>query len=107
MRPAVKAVIVIAVCLVVAGMVVLMLRKFGSRPDNEPVLVAVAPASVGGATSASNPVAPAPAALNTCDKKACGGVIQSYLDKNWAYTSSDFGECKDCPVVKYPNNLPS
>lgn len=41
----------------------------------------------------------------TCDTAACNKVIDSYIAKNWAYTSSDFGECKGCPVVGFPNRV--
>lgn len=40
-----------------------------------------------------------------CDKTACNGTINDYLNRGWWYTSSDFGTCKGCPVVNYPNRL--
>lgn len=42
-----------------------------------------------------------------CNVVACQTVINSYLNKNWAYSSSDFAECVNCPVVKYPAQIPS
>lgn len=43
----------------------------------------------------------------TCATDACNRIIKDYLAKGWAYTSSDFAECKGCPVVNYPNTLPT
>ena len=51
--------------------------------------------------------APAPAPTPTCNYSACNGQIQSYINKGWAYTSSNFGECAGCPVVSYPSTLPA
>lgn len=42
-----------------------------------------------------------------CDTKACNSIINDYITKKWAYTSTDFGECKGCPVVSYPDTLPT
>jgi hypothetical protein len=55
-------------------------------------------------TTAATAPAPAP---TTCDTTACNRIINDYIAKKWAYTSSDFGECKGCPVVRYPNTLPT
>lgn len=44
----------------------------------------------------------------TCNVTACNSIIDSYIAKSWRYTSSDFtSECGSCPVVTYPNRLPS
>uniref|UniRef100_A0A6C0BH85 Uncharacterized protein n=1 Tax=viral metagenome TaxID=1070528 RepID=A0A6C0BH85_9ZZZZ len=28
------------------------------------------------------------------------------MDKRWNYNSANFGECKGCPIVSYPNKIP-
>jgi hypothetical protein len=33
-------------------------------------------------------------------------VINDFLGKNWDYRSSEFAECRGCPVVSWPNRLP-
>ena len=43
--------------------------------------------------------------VQVCDKNKCNAVIDSYKSRNWAYTSSSFGECGGCPIVSYPNRL--
>lgn len=57
------------------------------------------------ATTQAPAVTTAPLTPGICNTRACQAVITSYLNNNWAYTSSDFGECLNCPTVKYPNNL--
>ena len=52
------------------------------------------------------PPAPSPAPNSSCNQSECCNIINKYRNKNWNYKSSDFGECKGCPVVYYPNNLP-
>lgn len=49
---------------------------------------------------------PPPPPQPQCDSTACSGVINDYLRRNWWYKSSDFGQCRGCPVVNYPNRLP-
>lgn len=48
---------------------------------------------------------PQPQPSTGCNKSACSRVINDYLARNWWYKSSDFGECRGCPVVKYPKKL--
>lgn len=43
----------------------------------------------------------------TCDPIACENIIDGYIQKGWAYTSSSFSQCNGCPVVSFPNKLPS
>ena len=46
-----------------------------------------------------------PTTTATCDKNACNASIDSYISRNWWYTSTDFGTCKGCPVVSFPNKV--
>jgi hypothetical protein len=57
-------------------------------------------------TSASTTPVPVPAPSSTCNVSACEADITNYINKGWAYTSSSFGSCANCPVVSYPNHLP-
>ena len=68
----------------------------------------IAPTTVG-LTAA--PLVPLTTSVGTpnpgiCNMSACQTVMNSYLKKNWAYSSSDFAECANCPVVKYPAQTP-
>jgi len=45
------------------------------------------------------------ATVSSCNKTACNKVISDYLSRGWWYTSANFGECKGCNVVNYPNSL--
>jgi hypothetical protein len=56
--------------------------------------------------SCNTQACPPPAPV-TCDTAACNGTINDYLNRGWWYVTSDFGTCKGCPVVQYPNKLPS
>ena len=40
-----------------------------------------------------------------CNNALCNGVINSYKQKGWGYTSSSFNECSGCKTVSYPNNV--
>ena len=44
--------------------------------------------------------------VNTCDATLCQQKKQSYIDKKWNYTSSDFSECYGCPVTTYSQDAP-
>lgn len=41
----------------------------------------------------------------SCNKNACNDTIQQYLNLGWGYTSTNFGTCKGCPVVSYPDKV--
>lgn len=41
----------------------------------------------------------------SCNKAACNAVIDAYNKKKWSFVSSNFGECKGCPVVATGNRL--
>jgi hypothetical protein len=50
--------------------------------------------------------APAPAPNQSCNTSKCCEWINYYKSKGWTYKSSEFENCKGCPVVYYPNSLP-
>ena len=39
----------------------------------------------------------------TCNVAACRAVISYYLSRNWAYDTTNFGECPGCLRATYPN----
>jgi len=57
--------------------------------------------------SCNTQVCPTATTTSSCDTTACSRVINDYLARGWWYTSTDFGECKGCPTVSYPNKLPT
>lgn len=41
-----------------------------------------------------------------CNTTLCCNIINDYINKKWAYTSSNFSECRGCDIVTNPNRIP-
>lgn len=46
------------------------------------------------------------AQTGSCDVKSCEKVVDEYMGNNWYFDTNNFGECKGCKQLVYPNNRP-